>query len=313
MAKYVKISVLEQPEPRTPYNDDLESKVQEMLAYLRTNVNKVLPDKPDLIVVPEQSDRFKGFTMEQKKAYDQYKGDRFLNFYREIAKENNCYIAYSAARYLEGEKKLPYRNSTQIIGRDGELVGIYDKNHLVPIELDCNEIAYGTEAPLFELDFGRVACAICFDLNYMELLEQYVVQKPDLILFSSMYHGGVMQQMWACSCQAHFVGAICGVRSGILNPFGETIASSTNYFDYVTARINLDCAVVHLDNHFEKIAAAKNKYGELLKMHDPGYFGGVLLSYEGTDCTVRDIMREFDMITRDEYLNACRVHRKKYV
>ena len=32
MAKYVKISLLSQPPLPTPYSDDLESKVQEMLA-----------------------------------------------------------------------------------------------------------------------------------------------------------------------------------------------------------------------------------------------------------------------------------------
>ena len=312
MANYVKISVLGQPELKTPYSDDLESKVQEMMAYLRAGVEKVVPDKLDLIVVPEVVDRFPSFNMEQRKAYYQYRGDRFLNFYREIAKENHCYIAYSAVRYLPEEDKLPYRNSTQIIGRDGEIVGIYDKNHLVPYELDNGEIAYGTEAPVFELDFGRVACAICFDLNYTELLDRYAAQKPDLIIFSSMYHGGLMQQAWAYTCRAHFVGAICGQQSRVLNPFGETVASSANYFDFVTARVNLDCVIVHLDNHFEKIAAAKKKYGELLQMHDPGYYGGVLLSYEGTDRTVRDIMQEFDMITMDEYFDACRVHRRKW-
>ena len=47
MAKYVKISLLSQPPLPTPYSDDLESKVQEMLAYLKMNLEKVLPDKPD--------------------------------------------------------------------------------------------------------------------------------------------------------------------------------------------------------------------------------------------------------------------------
>ena len=49
-----------------------------------------------------------------------------------MAKENNCYIAYSAHRYVPEDKELPYRNSTQLINRKGEIEGIYDKNHLVP-------------------------------------------------------------------------------------------------------------------------------------------------------------------------------------
>ena len=314
MAKYVKISLLSQPAlSHSPYSDDLESKVQEMLDYLKMNLEKVLPDKPDLIVVPEACDRFPSFTMEQRKAYYRHRGDRIRDFYRQVARENNCYIAYSACRYLPEEKELPYRNSTQIIGRDGQIVGIYDKNHLVPSELDSGEIRYGTEAPVFELDFGRVCCAICFDLNYDELMYRYAAQKPDLIIFSSMYHGGLSQQMWAYTCRSWFCGAICNDQSRILNPFGEEVASTTNYYNFITGRINLDYALVHIDRNAPKYFAAKRKYGDKLIIHDPGHIGAVMLTYEGTDTTAWDIVREFDMLPLDDYFNLCRAHRKENI
>ena len=73
MANYVKISLLSQPAlSHSPYSDDLEGKVQEMLAYLNENLQKVLPDKPDLIVVPEACDRFPSFTMEERKRSERY-------------------------------------------------------------------------------------------------------------------------------------------------------------------------------------------------------------------------------------------------
>jgi len=314
MANYVKISLLSQPALwHSPYSDDLESKVQEMMTYLKQNIDQVLPDKPDLIVVPEACDRYPSFTMEQRKAYYRYRGDRIRDFYREIARENHCYIAYSACRYLPEEKTLPYRNSTQIIGRDGEIVGIYDKNHLVPAELTNGEIAYGTEAPVFELDFGRVGCAICFDLNYDELMYRYAAQKPDLIIFSSMYHGGITQQNWAYNCRAYFAGACCNLQSRILNPFGETVATTTNYYNFVTGRVNLDYAVVHIDNNAAKYFAAKRKYGDQLIIHDPGHIGAVMLTYEGTDRTAWDIVREFDITPLDDYFNACRAHRAESI
>ena len=261
----------------------------------------------------EAVDRFPLFNQQQRKEYYKFRGEHILDFLREIAKENHCYIAYSAVRFLPKEKELPFRNSTQIIDRYGKVVGIYDKNHLVPGELDVFEVAYGKEAPVFQLDFGRVCCAICFDLNYIELLEKYADQKPDLILFSSQYHGGLMQQEWAYNCRSFFAGAICGDQSRILNPFGETVATTTNYYDYVTGRINLDYAIVHLDNHIDKIDAAKKKYGELFQMYDPGHYGTVMLSYEGTDRNIKDIMREFEIITTDEYFDNCIKHRYEHI
>ena len=313
MANFVKISLLSQPSlSHSPFSEDLEAKVQEMMAYLQKNLEQVLPDQPDLIVVPEACDRFPSFTMEQRKRCYQHRGDRIRDFYRQVARKNHCYIAYSACRWLPEETTLPYRNSTQIIGRDGEIVGIYDKNHLVPAELDNGEIAYGTEAPVFQLDFGRVGCAICFDLNFDELMRRYAEQKPDLLIFSSMYHGGLSQEYWAYSCRSYFAGAICNDQSRILNPFGETVASTTNYYNFITGKVNLDYALVHIDYNDPKYRAAKEKYGDRLIIHDPGHIGAVMLTYEGTDRTVKDIIREFDIMLLDDYFNGCRAHRAEH-
>ena len=309
MAKYAKISLLSQPSLTHMPAGGPEDWVQEMLVHLQKNLDYVLPDKPDLIVLPEACDRLPALPMDKRKEYYRHRGDRIRDFYRQVAKENHCYIAYSACRYLPEEKELPFRNSTQIIGRDGGIVGIYDKNHLVPSELDSGEIAYGTEAPVFELDFGRVGCAICFDLNYDELLARYAAQKPDLIIFSSMYHGGLKQEQWAYTCQSYFAGAICNDQSRILNPFGETVATSTNYYPFTTGTVNLDYKLVHIDLNAPKYFAAKKKYGEKLKIYDPGHVGVVMMSYEGDDRTVMDIIKEFDILLLDDYFNNCRAHR----
>jgi len=313
MAKYVKISLLGSRASTASYNEDMEANVQGMIRFLQADLNKVLPDKPDLIVLHEACDRIPSFTMDQRKAYYRYRGDRIRDFMCGAAKEHNCYIAYSACRYLPDEKELPFRNSTQLIGRDGSIVGIYDKNHLVPSELDNGEIAYGTEAPVFETDFGRVCCAICFDLNYLELRDIYAAQKPNLIIFSSMYHGGIVQQEWAYNCRAYFAGAICGNQSRILNPFGEECATSTNYQDYITGRVNMDYALAHIDRNRPKFRAAKEKYGDRLIIHDPGHVGAVMLTYEDTDRTVMDVIREFDIMLLDDYFAECRRHRRAHI
>ena len=142
---------------------------------------------------------------------------------------------------------------------------------------------------------------------------RYAAQKPDLIIFSSMYHGGLSQQMWAYTCRSWFCGAICNDQSRILNPFGEEVASTTNYYNFITGRINLDYALVHIDRNAPKYFAAKRKYGDKLIIHDPGHIGAVMLTYEGTDTTAWDIVREFDMLPLDDYFNLCRAHRKENI
>ena len=315
MANYVRISLLSLPplHKEFPGVEKLEAAIGEMEDYICRSVDKVLPDKPDLILVPEACDRFDGFSDAENELYYRMRADRICNVLCRIAKENHCYVAYSAIRSVPEDAEFPFRNSTQLIERSGEIVGAYDKNHLVPMELEKRKIAYGQEAPVFQLDFGKVCCAICFDLNFDELLVRYRVQSPDLILFSSFYHGGLRQQQWAYACRAHFAGAIAGEQSRILNPFGETIATTTNYQDYITAEINLDCALVHIDENWEKCMAAKRKYGRLLEIHDPGYVGSVLLSYKGENRSVRDIIKEFDILPLDRYFDRCREHRQAHL
>ena len=114
-----------------------------------------------------------------------------------------CYIAYSASRLLPDGTK---RNSTQMIDRNGNIAGIYNKNHLTINDNENNGTLYGADANVIQCDFGKVACAICFDLNFDELRLKYVPQKPDHNV-SSLYHE-LMQNYWAYSCRSYFVGCV---------------------------------------------------------------------------------------------------------
>ncbi len=283
-----------------------EDAVERVKQHWTQQMSPVLPDRPDLIVIPEACDRFVGHTMDERKAYYEFRGDKIRDFFSSVAKENNCYIACSAARRLPDGT---YRNSTQLIDRQGQIAGIYNKNHLVPVETTKGGMLCGKDAPVFQTDFGTVAMAICFDLNFHELLEKYAERSPDLIIFSSMYHGGLMQNYWAYTCRSYFVGAIAGKECTVINPVGEKIARSTDYFKRVTAEINLDFKVVHLDENGGKLDAVKAKYGRGVTMFDPGHVGAVLLTSEMEDVTVDDIINEFQIETWDEYYARSMEHR----
>lgn len=314
MSNIVTLSALSMTEP------DFRSLPKNFSVYeahikqrLRNQIDKVLCDSPDLIVFPECASRYARVngvrSIDDLKEYYKHLGTAIEQFLIPIAVDNNVNIAYSAVRYAYPGSEKPFRNSTTYIGRDGTIRGIYDKNHLVISENTDADIGYGEKAELIPLDFGKVATAICFDLNFDELLNKYIPQKPDLTVFSSMYHGGLRQAHWAYSCQSYFVGAICGLQSSILNPFGETIAASANYTDTVSASVNLDYKLCHLDLNGEKFTAAKNKYRDALTIHIPSYIGVALLTCNDRNLTVNDIIREFEIETLDEYFTRSLAHR----
>jgi predicted amidohydrolase len=306
---YVKIATIGSRPLSIDVNTEPQKVVDKMIAHWRNRFAQVLPDRPDLIVVPEACDRPGGFPLDKRLKYYQVRKRQIQDFFAKVAKENNCYIVYSAAREM---KDGTWRNSSILIDRKGNVAGIYNKNHPTIGEIE-EGILCGRDAPIIECDFGRVAFAICFDLNFDELRLQYVKAKPDLIIFSSMYHGGLMQTYWAYSCRCHFVGAIAGraTPSEIRNPLGRVVASNTNYFDFAVATVNLDCALVHLDYNWERLRKLKAKYGPKVKITDPGCLGAVLVSSENEKISVEEMVKEFEIERLDDYMARALAHRHK--
>jgi hypothetical protein len=113
--------------------------------------------------------------------------------------------------------------------------------------------------------------------------------------------------MWAYTCRAYFIGAVYRqTPSEIRNPMGEVVASSTNYFDFAVARINLDCELVHLDYNWEKLTALKAKYGTSVTISDPGELASVLITSEDSKIPVDQMIKEFGIERLDDYLNRAR-------
>ncbi|MEN6457174.1 MAG: carbon-nitrogen hydrolase family protein, partial [Prolixibacteraceae bacterium] len=281
----------------------------QVISYWEKQLSQVLPNKPDLIVLPEGSDQPGGLTMEEKLAYLRVRKNQILDFFASIARNNNCYIVYGTNRLLEDGTR---RNSSVIIDRKGEIAGIYDKNFPMVGEIDSGVVP-GNETPVFQCDFGTVACAICFDLNFVELRDAYAQKRPDIILFSSMYHGGQMQANWAYTCRSFFVGAIGDgeLPSEIRNPQGEIIATSTNYFNFAITTINLDTEIAHLDYNWSKIRSLRSKYGNSVVVSEPGHLGSVLITSQHEKISALDMVKEFDIELLDDYFKRSREYRRK--
>ena len=120
-----------------------------------------------------------------------------------------------------------------------------------------------------------------------------------------------MQAYWAYSCRCHFVGAVAGLPCEIRNPLGEVVASNSNYFDFVTANVNLDCCLVHLDYNWGRLKAMKAKYGPKVKVTDPGYLGAVQVCSEDEKISVREMVKEFEVELLDDYMARALAHRHK--
>ena len=310
MSRYVRVASVPLTIPNIAEKPKEQHLSDFMLGIIRKHIEPVLPDNPDLIVLPEACDRPSGMHHEAVRAYYTERGDRTVRGLCEIARENNCYIAAGVIRDADDGKRY---NSCVMIDRNGEVVGYYDKNYIVPGETELYGIVSGEDITVFECDFGRVGAAICFDLNFEELRVKYREAKCDLIVFPSHFDGGLLRNIFAHETGAYFVSCFAGRYSisAAFDPLGYPIATSSNYYHYTVVDLNLDYEICHLDENRQKFAAAKKKYGSEFKLRDDGYIGTVILTSECPERTVQEIIDEFGIETRENYYARSRAHRKK--
>ena len=149
-----------------------------------------------------------------------------------------------------------------------------------------------------------------FDLNFDELRLKYVDKKPDLVLFSSMYHGGLMQQYWHIPA-----GRILSARFTPCPPQSSARPEKTSLklriiLTLSTHTVNLDCKVVHLDYNWGKIAAAKEKIRPRFHHERPGF--PRFRAYQQWNLKMLrsdEIIEEFEIEVLDDYMERALEHR----
>jgi hypothetical protein len=224
----------------------------------------------------------------------------FCRLYQQFATEQNCVVAGSL-RLLEQGK---HYNAVVYFGPRGVL-GDYRKSVLTLQELG-EGFTPGRGATLVQTPVGRLGGAICFDLNHTHLLRQYEPLKPDILIFPSMFHGGLMQATWAYTCRSYLVSALPFHGGGVLDPFGAPLATTDCYNAVAFATINLDRAMVHLDYNRAHLPAIQRKYAGQIEVHTPANIGSMLITSVSPNITAAEVVREFGLELLDDYLARAR-------
>ncbi len=117
-------------------------------------------------------------------------GGRFVTEMRAIAKENHVnLIPGSFERLAESGK---YFNTCLFINCDGEIIGRYDKIHLMKaMNYDESEfVEAGSQPAVFDTDIGRVGIMVCYDLRFPELARGMVQDGADIIFVPAFFPAG---------------------------------------------------------------------------------------------------------------------------
>lgn len=269
-----------------------ESKREAILKWSKEKLNSLEGYGLDLVVFSEAM--VFAQTLDQAEELD--KPGELLKTYMAFAEKEKCHVA-GALRCAENGKIY---NSLAFIGPDGAPLGVYHKVNLTLGAIEKGETS-GSSAVVVDTAIGRLGGVICFDLNFEALRQEYRVLKPDILCFSSMYHGGLMQEMWAYDCRSFFVSSLPFPGCGILDPFGRPLKLSDCYTSVPKATVNLDRAMVHLDFNCAKFPEIEKKYLGEVAIDIPPNIAPALI-YSLTDKrSAMDIVKEFELELLDDY------------
>ncbi len=301
MSKYVNIAAVHFEVNVERGNSEAQAKVLEQFKFATDRLDGT---GVDLLLTCEGMESI-GQTMDQ--AESPSAPGPIYNAYREFAMRNRCTVAGSIKLADQGK----IYNAIAYIDPNGKFLGDYRKAFPTPNELKKG-IASGPGATVIDTPAGKLGGVICWDLNFDELRAQYHDLKPDIMLFSSMFHGGLMQRVWAYQCRAWFVAACKDNTSDILNPLGRVTASTNYYMRIVRDRINLDRFVMHLGYNLGIFPDIYRKYGSEVAIEIIPEQGVAVLYSESSERSALDIAREFKLIQLDDYFNSSRELIKEY-
>jgi predicted amidohydrolase len=145
-------------------------------------------------------------------------------------------IGGSILEKIENSDK--FFNTSMIIGRKGDLIGLYRKIHLFDInsaELvsydESSEIEAGDEVGFFPVDGLSVGVAICYDLRFPELFRLLAVRGAEIIFLPSAFsrqtgelHWEILVRARAIENQAYVIAVDqCGVHPGQPESFADSL------------------------------------------------------------------------------------------
>lgn len=196
-------------------------------------VDRAVPDKTDLIVLPE------GMTVAGTG-----KGDADVSEpvpgpttekLGELARRKHAYII---GGIYEREAPAVY-NTAVLIDREGRFVGKYRKVYLPREEIEAG-LTPGNDYPVFRTDFGKIGIMICWDVEYADPARALALKGAEMILMPIWDGDPTLTKARAIENHVFLVSSTYGENSLILDPNGETQAIARNDGTVALAKVDLN-------------------------------------------------------------------------
>jgi omega-amidase len=195
-----------------------------------------------------------GYDLRRADAYAAPLDDGAFAKMADLARAHRLYVVGTALEANPGG--LPF-NTAAIYGPDGKRMGAYRKVHLWAALGETEHMTAGAALPTFELPWGRVALAICYDLRFPELWRCYADAGALLILIPAEWPErrvehwqlllrarAVEDQLFVVGCNRVGGGADVqepfGGHSAAVDPWAHVLVEGSTEPGLFLATVNLD-------------------------------------------------------------------------
>lgn len=169
-----------------------------------------------------------------------------------------------------------YYNSAAMIGKDGQMKGVYRKVHLFDHEQDC--FTPGQEFPIFETEAGQLAIMMTFDQEFPEMARIYAMKGAKVILVLNAHnvpfepHQEIFLKARALENQMYIAAAnkvgleknaLFFGKSAVISPEGHILVEGGNNEELIV--ITLDLADVNRIREEQPMKYLEARRGKLYK------------------------------------------------
>lgn len=249
--------------------------------------------KPDLVCFPEVFLE----TGVTKPVKDDMR-DVLIDSISKKAREINTYIIAGGYEPIGDGQKY---NSAWLIGRDGSIVGRYDKYHPTIWEIKDDKIKPGNEIPVFKTDFGKIGIAICYDIGWHLFWDTLGNKGAEIVVWISAYDGGFPLQVYAWSNFYYIVSSVRTNHSKIIDKTGKVLSSTSRWSSITFKDIDLEKEIFHIDYQFQKLFEIQRKLGSDVTIETFSEENIFTLESNDLEWPIERIIKEFELETFRDY------------
>jgi len=229
------------------------------------------------------------------------------------AREHHCYIVVPTYLLEDKEKKL-CSNAAILMGRDGEVVGIYRKVHLA-VHTASDSLEGGTtpgkQSPVFQCDFGKLGIQICYDIEWDYGWSELARQGADLVAWPTQSPQTTHPAARAIAHRYYIVSSTWRNNASFFEPTGKIMAQIREPARVLVQQLDLSYAILPWSPQLHNGAALKEKYGDKVGFRyyedeDRGIFWS-----NDPQVPIGEMVRSLGLgETRDEFQRIRQLYRK---